>query len=296
MPRACLILLSVLSLTGCDILGTSKVDNPVFGPPPPRVGMADPPQESRFAKNFPGKSDTDGRVRMVDFDTTRDKLASTSELAGTQVVATVNGSPIFASEVLEPFGADLRKARQQLPPEKFEEARLGLIQSQLKSHILRKLLAERLRSTLEKEQLERLDQAINAMYDDHVNGLKKQFKVNTEHEVDLELQKQQDTSLARLKNGFAVQAMAAAYREGKVEPKLSLGRPELLAYYESHPEEFDYPTRIHWRYLTVMFEKHGGREKALARLEQAVNKLRANEPFAAVAESFSDAPNAKQGG
>lgn len=153
MTRACLPLLIVIALAGCDILSSSKVDNPVFGPPPPRIGMADPPEESRFAKDSVKGRDANGRVRMVDFDAARDKLASTSELAGTQVVATVNGSPIFASEVLEPFGPNLRKARQQISPEEFEKARMGLIQSQLKEHIQRKLLAERLRSTLEKEQL-----------------------------------------------------------------------------------------------------------------------------------------------
>ena len=42
MRNATVALLSVLSLAGCGVLGTAKVDNPVLGPPPPRMALAQP--------------------------------------------------------------------------------------------------------------------------------------------------------------------------------------------------------------------------------------------------------------
>jgi parvulin-like peptidyl-prolyl isomerase len=198
--------------------------------------------------------------------------------------------------VLEDQGPMLKKARAQLPPEEFEKGRMHVIRQLLKEHIQRRLLAEALRETLDKDQMERLDQAINSMYEQQVERLKKQFKVNTEHEVDLELQKQNETTLAKLKYNFAVQAMAGAYREGKADPKVSFGRPELLQYYEEHATDYDYPTRVRWQQLSVSCEKHGGRDGALSRLEEAVNKLKAGEDFGVVAQEYSDGANAKKGG
>src|SRR5438105_2163901 len=40
MPRRIVLLFGMLALAGCDAL-SAKVDNPVFGPPPPRVANAE---------------------------------------------------------------------------------------------------------------------------------------------------------------------------------------------------------------------------------------------------------------
>jgi len=297
MTRVILCMIGLAAFAGCDLV-KPKVDNPVLGPPPPRVSMSnEPARGGRFEKAVPNarvaSNDREGRVRTIDFNAARD--LQTGELSGAQVVATVNGAPIFASEVLEPYGSALRNAKQKVSPEDFQKIRDGLIQKHLKDHIQRKLLAEALRARLEGDQLKRLDEAINAMYADYVEGLKKQLKVNSEPEVELELEKQ-GTSLARLKNGFAVQAMARAYLDGNAKPNKTYSRHDLLAYYEAHAKDYEYPEKVRWQQISISFAAHGGRAGALERLELAVDELRRSVDFGEVARRYSDGPNAQKGG
>jgi hypothetical protein len=298
MSRVCFCLLGFFAAVGCDLLNPTKVDNPVFGPPPPRVRASnDGLLRDKYAKNtLRAKADKEGRVQPVGFSSSRDRALASGELADAQVVATVNGSPVFASEVLEPLGAQLRNARKQLNDEQYQKLREEVLQRYLKDFVQRKLLAEALKATLDKDQMARLEGAVDGMFKDHVEKLKKEFKVNTEYEVELELNKRQNTTLAKLKDGFRMQAMAGAYLEGKAQSEKSLGRPELLAYYEEHRSDYEYPEKVRWQQLSMSFDKNGGREGALKKLEKAVAELREGADFGDVVRKYSDGANAEKGG
>ncbi len=298
MSRICFCLLGLMITTGCDLLGNSKVDNPVFGPAPPRIRMSnDTTRGNRTGRDqLRAQGGDSGRVKLVDFDSSRDRVLADDDLAGAQVIATVNGSPVFASEVLEPFGEPLRNARKKISDAEYQKLREQILQRSLNDYIKRKLLAESLRSTLEKEQLTRLDEVVDHLFAERVEALKQEFKVNTEHEVELELNKRQNTTLAKLKDGFRVQAMGAAYMEGKAKSKKTFGRQELLAYYDEHRSEYEFPEKVHWQQLVVSFKKHDGRTGAIEHLEKAVEELRRGADFADVVRKYSDGANREKGG
>jgi peptidyl-prolyl cis-trans isomerase SurA len=288
-------LITMLALAGCDSLNKPKVDNPVMSPPPPRISFnndadAQRVQTADAGNDIPALDEP--KLTQVSLET-----AGNNPLSDSQTVAIVNGSPILASEVLERYGTQLADAKQKLPPEHYEQARLMLIKQDLNSHIERKLLADGLKAMLKKEQIEMLNNFINEAFEQEIARMMKEAGVNTKLELEEELRKQH-TSLANLKTNFANQKMAMEYLGSKTKTDVEVGRPELLAYYNENREKYHVPARVKWQQILVDIPKHGGRQAAQARLNQIIEKLRPSqgENFAEVAQEMSDGPNAANGG
>jgi parvulin-like peptidyl-prolyl isomerase len=285
------------ALAGCDALNTVKVDNPVFGPPPRRISMSD----DRFTgrAQVAGREDGEGdEVVRVGLDGTARGRDDGEDPFGSRVVATVNGSPIFAFEVLDKYGTHLAEARGQMQPQEFRRLTDTLIQRDLQGHIDRMVLTQSLQASLKKEQMEMLEKHLNRMFDRQVERLKKEMNVNSTVELDEELQKQQ-TSLANYRSAWINQQMAVEYlgMKSALQKEAELGRPELVAYYEAHIDQYSYPEQVKWQQITVTWAKHGGKQKAFdSVLRKAVDELRAGAEFAEVARKHSDGPTASEGG
>lgn len=299
-------------LSGCaavEALQRTKVDNPVLGPPPPRVASASDGQDRSEYINDPlddGPNDSlasseeggepKASVRAINFTSGRN---DTKPVDANDVVATVNGDPIFAGEVLEPVHVKLEVVRKQSErlgqPEKYRQVRRDWLKQLLPPHIENRLLVGALRATLEQEQLDRLDQAIDELYPSYVERLQQELKANSRSELEIELAKQ-GTSLASLKDAFAHKTMADTFLEAKIKLDRNIGRPQLLAYYEEHFDEYAIPGQVKWQQIQISFAKHGGKKPALRILEQAIAELRDGSDFTDVAIRFSDGPTASQGG
>jgi peptidyl-prolyl cis-trans isomerase SurA len=311
-----LIFTIVLALTGCDLFDPAKTDEPVFGPAPPRkllaggrvpAGPVTPP--SQTAENTqttidPWSSPESSGTMQASSTSTRgtapsDEIKRTSfagrgaarnKMSGDEVVALVNGQPIFASEIFERSfterlsddGLSLLIAKQNLPSGRVTEAEYRNLQDlaikkYLKEYIRTRILAQGIVEKLEKEQKEKIEEAIGKMFDEYVDRLKKDLKVNTRPELDAKMH-QQGTSLANLKVEFRYRLLADEYMRQKSKKPHVIGRQEILAYYKAHLDDYSYP------------------EKALAMLEKAVDALRHGEDFGKVAKKYSDGPWAEKGG
>ncbi|MCH7871913.1 MAG: hypothetical protein IID33_09460, partial [Planctomycetes bacterium] len=138
-----IVFIGFLSLAGCNTLGTAKVDNPVMGPPPPRMALTEQANRKTAERNdlTPRQYDENepqGEISLA--SVVEPQPATGDRLDGSQVVATVNGIPIFDSEVLERYGLQLKQAKQQVSPEEFQQLRTGLIKRDLQGHLDRRLL------------------------------------------------------------------------------------------------------------------------------------------------------------
>ncbi|MGH7128346.1 MAG: peptidylprolyl isomerase [Planctomycetaceae bacterium] len=299
MRRASLSLLGLglLAATGCDLL-KPKVENPIFGPPPPRISMTD--EGSPLAGGKPAAGDLLneplGHSQVVTVGLTESERQPVADPVNrNQVVATVNGVPVFAGEVLDRYAVALTEAAGQMPPAEFERQRRELIQRDLDHHIERKLLLSRLRRTLKKEQFEMLSNYIDQKFAEEVERLMAQFNVNTRHELEIELKKQQ-TSLDDLGAAFANQRMAMEFLGAKAGTNLQLGRPELMQYYRDHLDDYAITAKVLWQQIEINFAQHGGRPEAFAVLETVVEELKNGEDFGVVARAHSDGPRAAHGG
>lgn len=285
-----------LAFTGCDTLGRTKVDNPVAGPPPPRVKLASTQSVGTAHIGTPlsqpeQAAEAEGVVRLASAESSE----VGDEVFALQPVAVVNGSPILAGDILERYGASLEEARQKTSAEQFREVRLDLIERDLPGHIDRKLLADALRSTLKSEQIKALNEAIGKAFDEEIAGMMKEMGVNTRHELELELQKQK-TSLASLRDNFATQQMAMEYIRSKAGKLDEIGRPELLQYYQAHAEDYAVPAKVKWQQILIAFRGDDEKRQALNELEQAIQELKSGADFGDVARRLSGGYNAESGG
>ena len=295
MREAQILSIVLISLTGCgglNVFNSVKVDNPVVGPPPPRVERP----YDRFTSDEPVYPDTN-QVRQVRHDPQTGQLGSGGdELSGSQVVASVMGAPIFASEVLERYALELSRVQDQYPPAQYRELRKSLLIRDLPVHIERKLLVQSLRSTLQKEQIEMFEKHLDGLFLKEVDRLKQELGVHSTHELETKLKNEQKTSLSNLRDAFANQRMAMEYLATKSKPQRQIGRPDLLRYYDDHLDDYAIPAQVKWQQVLIDFNKHGGKRRAFEIVENVVQELKNNADVGDVARWYSDGPKASRGG
>jgi hypothetical protein len=143
-------------ICGCgwlDQFKTVTADNPVMGPPPPRMAMSNDPL--RGDDDSSGTESIYAAAQPADpMNTDRDVLPSnysnqSDEAAGT-VAATVNGYPIFTEEVLAPYSRGLATFKEKYSERDYVREREKLIRKVIKGHIENRLLISSLESELKR--------------------------------------------------------------------------------------------------------------------------------------------------
>lgn len=301
-----LVLLAAVS--GCDSLQKAKGENPVFPAPPPRLsltnqasrgevaGRAAPTQEKKVADAADASEAAEDTVPAGGVQ--QASLASSTRsptLDDTEVVATVNGQPIFASEVLDRYAVQLTVAQKQAPPEEFKELRAILIKRDLPGHVQQRILVQHLKGTLKPEQVKMLQQHLEGSFDAEIERLKKTTKANSRQELDEALAKD-GTSVESLRTAFLNQRMAFEYLGVKSKYDKKIGRRELYEYYQNHEKDYSFPETVKWQQFIVYFNKHGGKEKSYKTVQKALDKLEAGAEFAEVVLKHSDGANKESGG
>ncbi len=289
MRRLVLPLTLLLPLAGCQAL-TKKHDNPVLQPPPRRVTLDDSKVEQRYAE-----ATKDGASSDVALASQSVAVDDDTQVFNAKVIAKVNGAPIFAGDVLDRYGDYLKTARQKLPPEDYPKLREAIIQRDLRSHIERRLLVERMRSSLKPDQAKQFEQHIDKLFETEVAKLKGELKALTRTELELALE-ERDSSLSAVREAFATNRMAMEYLASKIERPPTPTRPELVSYYQEHLDDFALPARVKWQQIQVSWDGSLSRSSAREKIVQAQHELQRGTPFEAVAKKYSDGPSAAEGG
>ncbi|MDG2389040.1 MAG: peptidylprolyl isomerase [Planctomycetaceae bacterium] len=281
-----------LMLAGCQ-LRKPKDAIPVVGPPPPRysfnndapsslplTGLADDDEGSTGDHQFVSTSVNTGREKFND----------------SKIVAYVNGESILASEILEPYTDKLKELKSQVPPAQFNELRRGLVERDLPIQIDNRLLIQGFKSTLKKPQQETLENAISTLFNDEIEKLKNQFQVNTDYELEVELQKK-SSSLASLERAFGNRVMAAEFLKTKAGSPPQPTRQDLLAEYNKRKQDdFFRPAKLRWQQIMISYGENGGKQGAIQKLTKAAGDLRRGVDFSEIAKTYSDGPGAAKGG
>jgi parvulin-like peptidyl-prolyl isomerase len=253
-----------------------------------------------------GSAPADGDIKRISY--TGHTAPASTKLSGNEVAAMVNGQPIFVSEIFEraypeplpPEGLSLLAASKNIANGRVTEREFRALQETaikkyLKDYVRTRVLAQAIEAKMEKEQKDKIEEAINKMFDEYVERLKKDMKCIARVEVEQKLH-QTGTSLASLKVEFRYRLLADEYVRQKSKKPHVVGRKEILEYYEQHINDYSYPEKVHWQLLEISFAKQGSQAKALGVLEKAVDDLRRGEDFGKVAKKFSDGPHAETGG
>lgn len=284
MRRASLIPALLLVATGCDTMNRMTVDNPVMPDAPPRriAATSEPVDASEAAPAIQ-------EVVQLQYN------SDAPELSGSQVVATVNGSPIFASDVLDRYRSRLVSAERELSAEDYRDLQLQIVKRDLPTHVENLMLVNALKATLSPEQIEMLETQLDKAFESEVQRMARELGVSSSLEVDIVLQ-EKGSSLAERRADFANQTMAVEYLRAKSNLRDSVERIELIAYYREHLKDYAIPARVKWEQLTISFASHDGRDGATEVLKQVIQALKSGETFSEVVRKYSDGPTADTGG
>lgn len=276
--RRNLILLAALTL-GCS--GRSyDVANPVVGPIPPRVSGA--------AEKL---ADSEGAAKS---DIVQVKLEN-EPLSMTTVVATVNGRPILAGDILEQYESRLSQMRPKLTDSQYREAQLSIIKRDLPNIMEQTLMADAVRSKLTKDQLEAVEKQLDVFFEQEIDRLKERFKVKSLAELEHELQ-QQGASLSTMRKMFGERQLAGEYVRARIGTDPPISRHELLEEYQKNLKDYAVPLKVKWQQLQISVAKAGNRAEAAAQMELALAELRGGTSFDEVVRKYSDGPLAANGG
>ncbi|MCA8986611.1 MAG: peptidyl-prolyl cis-trans isomerase [Planctomycetaceae bacterium] len=296
--------------TGCKILGVASLaavlgcqqisehfnrvrpNNPVVGPPPPRISLEDSPSSLEQSPQLAMASGS----RTGEIIPISQVVGSSSEpIEDSTVVAVVNSNQILASDIFSAYSRQLIAMKDKMPEDQFAIAKIELLKRDLPDHIERTLLSHALKTSLKQEQIEKLDSVLDQAFEEHVRKLLVKTGTTSALELDEKL-KSEGTSLDDLRKTFGKHQLAMQYLSQHTEVQAEIGRVELLEYYNAHRADYSHPTRVKWQELRVSFAKHGGRTEALAELNKAVADLQAGKTFFEVAQKYSDGPTASNGG
>lgn len=315
--RICLLILALPGIMGCET--TPKVDNPVLGPPPPRLESALRQQKleetavashSREHKELIegdfGEDENPFESPVVTASTTSDEVAASTmastadatveDLQDSTVVAMVNGIPLFVSDILGVYDFQLRQAEQRMDPDEYQKLRRALVKRDLKGHVERLLLLHEMKSTLKKEQLEMLNEQLEMAFDEQrVPELQKQMGVNSPQELEEKLN-EQGRSLLFEKDMFMKQQSAIQFMQVRAKAKNSFSREEVLARYRSNIKDYEVPAKVQWQRIRITYSKHGSKDKAIAVLDEVIHKLQSGADFGQIAEQYSDGTRADKKG
>lgn len=284
-----------MTLTGCWSMKSVEVDNPVVGPPPPRVSADDLSVDKRnYARLNPEVQLNNDAVKLVRYDEKSTAIPERSPFEDAEIVATVNGKPIMAADVLERYGTKLETIKVQAP-DRYQEIRNQLLKKDLPNHIERTLLAQTLKESLKKDQMEQVKTQLDKAFEEQIEDMVKKSGVSGPEELDRVL-REQGTSLASLRDAFGNQQLAFQYLALHAKEAKVYSRSELLEYYNAHLDDYRYPAQAKYRELVVFTFNHDGKPASAEIMKQAVSELKAGTSFEEVAKKYSEGSAAKQGG
>jgi peptidyl-prolyl cis-trans isomerase C len=206
---------------------------------------------------------------------------------GQEVVARVNGQPIYASDVN--LGATRLRQKGTFDPQRNEEKS----EEQLREEALQVLIENEL---LFQEAQRRGFSAVQEEVDQEMQTIAGQFPGPASFEKALSQMNVSREDLRRdLERAQTVERMV----ESTIEPGIGVNPEEVRAYYDANPQLFTDPERIHIRHILLRVDPSTTEEKK-AEVRQTLEGLRkrvlAGESFEALADQYSQDMRAGKGG
>lgn len=218
----------------------------------------------------------------------------------TTVLAKVGTDVILAGEILGAVNEMLAPYRDKVPATVLEEYKQQLMRRLLMQRVEMKLVYQDARRHLPPEAIEHFEKEVGKLFDEkELPDRLKKMGLSTPQEFDVRL-KSLGSSLAHEKRAFIEAVIAREWLRQKTQSDggpLETGSPEeLLAYYQSHIEEFEEPGWVEWQQLMVRKRPDRSDADAYARASALREQVLAGQPFEAVARAGSEGPTAASGG
>lgn len=216
------------------------------------------------------------------------------------VLAKVGGDVILAGEILGAVNEILLSYQDKVPPSVLEQYKRDLMRRLLMQRVEMKLVYQDAKRHLPAEAVEHFEKEVSKLFDEkELPERLKKMGLNSPQEFDARLKKL-GSSLAHEKRAFVEAVIAREWlrqqTEREANPLATASPEELLAYYQTHIQEFEKPGWVEWQQITVKKDRGRSPSEAAARAAEARDRVLKGEPFEDVARAMSEGPTASSGG
>jgi hypothetical protein len=214
------------------------------------------------------------------------------------VVARVGPEVVLEADLLTPKALEwLEQVSPGLPPEKVRELRLQICQQVIEQHLETLLVYVDACREIPGEKLPEIRANVDKAFDEQqlpqmmqAEGVANSLEFET-------LLRKRGMSLERMRKMFFERGLAQEWLRKNVEGGGSeVPHADLIAWYQNHLDEYDFPGRARFEVLSVKTGLKRSRAEAWDMLAGMGNEVLAGRPFADVAKSRSEGPTAARGG
>ena len=207
-------------------------------------------------------------------------------LAGSSVVATVNGKPVFVDDVL---GGVRRKieADPNLADEERQMILLKYLRAKTREYAEDELVVQALEATIPEDKRKVIRDSLEPAFQEVCEKMMKDNNMTADDELDRWLEGQGFTR-REMKDTFIRRQFVVGYVQSKMQVPKQIDRAVLVKHYQEHIDEYTPDEEVRFAEIVVRFRDHGGREGAEEVMTQVVQRLAAEGRFRRGGSELSD--------
>lgn len=224
-------------------------------------------------------------------------LLNMQSLETAMVVARVGPEVVLAGDLMTPAASEwLAKVSPGLKPEQIRELKLMIYKQVMKPHVETLLIYVDACRTIPEDRLPEIEKKVNEAFDgQQLPKMMEEAGVAGIREYE-SLIKSRGQSLDRMRKMFFERALAQQWLSTQVETDTEIPHADMIAWYENHLADYEFPARARFEQLTVRITPTQTRNEAWNKLAAMGNEVFQGRPFADVAREKSEGPTAKSGG
>lgn len=213
------------------------------------------------------------------------------------VVARVGPEVVLEGDLMTPAASEwLAKVSPGLEPEQVRQLKLMIYKQVLPPHVETLLVFIDACRTIPEERLPEIEAKVNEAFDEsQLPKMMQEAGVTGIREYEQKL-KSQGQSLDRMRKMFFERALAQQWLSTQVETNDEIPHADMIAWYENHLADYDFPAKARFEQLTVKITPTQSRDRAWNKLAAMGNEVFGGRPFADVAREKSEGPTASSGG
>jgi len=224
-------------------------------------------------------------------------VAGAQSLETAMIVARVGPEVVLAGDLLTPSAvAWLEKVSPGLKPEQVRELKLQICRQLLPQHVESLIVFVDACRTIPEDRIPEIEKKVNEAFDQQqLPRLVKEAGLANSLEYE-QMLKSRGQSLDRIRKTFFERALAQQWVQQKVTSDEEIPHAEMIAWYQNHLADYEFPARAKFEQLTVRITPAQSRDQAWDRLAAMGNDVLEGKPFADIARTRSEGPTAASGG
>ena len=213
------------------------------------------------------------------------------------VVARVGPEVVLEGDLMTPAAAEwLAKVSPGLEPEQIRELKLMIFKQVLGPHVETLLVFIDACRTIPEERLPEIEAKVSEAFDEtQLPKMMQEAGISGTREYE-QMLKSRGQSLERMRKMFFERALAQQWLSTQVETDDEIPHADMIAWYENHLAEYDFPAKSRFEQLTVKITPTLSRDQAWNKLAAMGNEVFGGRPFGEVAREKSEGPTASGGG